>query len=150
MSRRTCPSPERRSGEFRCQTPWRDTCREIWSAQSACCVHLRAVTIGQLSRHEKFPPSQVDIGSQTLTKIGHFSRVDSKLTVRKETTIKGVVITGNTAKLPGLQAFIGKKVDVAVIEMNAFKRLKGSTVTASPTFKNNMLSFANCYGLCLQ
>ena len=61
-----------------------------------------------------------------------------------------MVITGNTAKLPGLQAFIGKKIDVAVIEMNAFKRLKGSTVTASPTFKNNMLSFANCYGLCLQ
>ena len=85
-----------------------------------------------------------NLGTEVQRSLRFFEGIDRKA------TIKGVVITGNTAKLPGLQAFIGKKVDVAVIEMNAFKRLKGSTVTASPTFKNNMLSFANCYGLCLQ
>ncbi len=85
-----------------------------------------------------------NLGTEVQRSFRFFQGIDRKA------TIKGVVITGNTAKLPGLQAFIGKKVDVAVIEMNAFKRLKGSTVTASPTFKNNMLSFANCYGLCLQ
>jgi type IV pilus assembly protein PilM len=85
-----------------------------------------------------------NLGTEVQRSLRFFEGIDRKA------TIKGVVITGNTAKLPGLQAFIGKKVDVAVIEMNTFKRLKGSTVTASPTFKNNMLSFANCYGLCLQ
>ncbi|MDC0574829.1 pilus assembly protein PilM [Pirellulaceae bacterium] len=85
-----------------------------------------------------------NLGTEVQRSLRFFEGIDRKA------TIKGVVITGNTAKLPGLQAFIGKKVDVAVIEMKAFKRLKGSTVTASPTFKNNMLSFANCYGLCLQ
>jgi type IV pilus assembly protein PilM len=85
-----------------------------------------------------------NLGTEVQRSLRFFEGIDRKA------TIKGMVITGNTAKLPGLQAFIAKKVDVAVIEMNAFKRLKGSTVTASPTFKNNMLSFANCYGLCLQ
>jgi type IV pilus assembly protein PilM len=85
-----------------------------------------------------------NLGTEVQRSYRFFEGIDRKA------TIKGVVITGNTAKLPGLQAFIGKKIDVDVIEMNAFKRLKGSTVTASPTFKNNMLSFANCYGLCLQ
>jgi len=85
-----------------------------------------------------------NLGTEVQRSLRFFEGIDRKA------TIKGVVITGNTAKLPGLQAFIGNKVDVDIIEMNAFKRLKGSTVTASPTFKNNMLSFANCYGLCLQ
>ncbi|MBT4692766.1 MAG: pilus assembly protein PilM [Planctomycetaceae bacterium] len=85
-----------------------------------------------------------NLGTEVQRSLRFFQGIDRKA------TIKGVVITGNTAKLPGLQAFIGKKIDVDVIDMNAFKRLKGSTVTASPTFKNNMLSFANCYGLCLQ
>jgi type IV pilus assembly protein PilM len=85
-----------------------------------------------------------NLGTEVQRSLRFFEGIDRKATIR------GMVITGNTAKLPGLQAFVAKKVDVAVIEMNAFKRLKGSTVTASPTFKNNMLSFANCYGLCLQ
>ena len=85
-----------------------------------------------------------NLGTEVQRSLRFFEGIDRKA------TIKGVVTTGNTAKLPGLQAFIGKKLDVPVIEMNTFKRLKGSTVTASPTFKNNMLSFANCYGLCLQ
>jgi type IV pilus assembly protein PilM len=85
-----------------------------------------------------------NLGTEVQRSLRFFEGIDRKA------TIKGVVITGNTAKLPGLQAFIAKKIDVALIEMDTFKRLRGSTVTASPTFKNNMLSFANCYGLCLQ
>ena len=85
-----------------------------------------------------------NLGTEVQRSLRFFEGIDRKA------TIKEIVITGNTAKLPGLQAFIGKKLDINVLEMESFNRLKGSSVTASPTFKNNMLSFANCYGLCLQ
>lgn len=64
--------------------------------------------------------------------------------------IKEIVVTGNTVKLPGLQAFLSKNLDFEVTELDHFKRLGGSSVTESPAFKDNVLAFGNCYGLCLQ
>ncbi|MCH2609429.1 MAG: pilus assembly protein PilM [Pirellulales bacterium] len=64
--------------------------------------------------------------------------------------IKEIIVTGNTVKLPGLQAFLSKNLDFDVTELDHFNRLGGSTVTESPAFKDNVLAFGNCYGLCLQ
>ena len=64
--------------------------------------------------------------------------------------IKEIIVTGNTVKLPGLQAFLSKNLDFEVTELDHFNRLGGSTVTESPAFKDNVLAFGNCYGLCLQ
>jgi len=37
-----------------------------------------------------------------------------------------------------------------VTELEGYKNLSGSAVTSSPAFKDNMLSYGVCYGLCVQ
>ena len=85
-----------------------------------------------------------NLGTEVERSLRFFEGIDRKA------TIKGVVLLGNTAKLPGLRSFIGKKLDLKLVELETWNRLKGSSVTASPTFQNNVLAYGNCYGLCLQ
>ncbi len=85
-----------------------------------------------------------NLGTEVQRTLRFFEGIDRKA------TIKGVVILGNTAKLPGLRSFIGKKVEIDIVELETWNRLQGSSVTASPTFRNNVLAYGNCYGLCLQ
>ncbi len=85
-----------------------------------------------------------NLGTEVQRSLRFFEGIDRKA------TIKGVVLLGNTAKLPGLRSFIGKKLELELVELDTWNRLKGSSVTASPTFQNNVLAYGNCYGLCLQ
>ena len=85
-----------------------------------------------------------NLGTEVQRSLRFFEGIDRKA------TIKGVVILGNTAKLPGLRSFIGKKLEIEIVELDTWNRLKGSSVTASPIFRNNVLAYGNCYGLCLQ
>ena len=85
-----------------------------------------------------------NLGTEVQRSLRFFEGIDRKA------TIKGVVLLGNTAKLPGLRSFIGKKLELELVELETWNRLKGSSVTASPTFRNNVLAYGNCYGLCLQ
>ncbi|MEC9096684.1 MAG: pilus assembly protein PilM [Planctomycetota bacterium] len=85
-----------------------------------------------------------NLGTEVQRSLRFFEGIDRKA------TIKGVVVLGNTAKLPGLRSFIGKKLELGLVELETWNRLKGSSVTASPTFRNNVLAYGNCYGLCLQ
>ena len=85
-----------------------------------------------------------NLGTEVQRSLRFFEGIDRKA------TIKGGVILGNTAKLPGLRSFIGKKLEIDIVDLDTWKRLKGSSVTASPTFRNNVLAYGNCYGLCLQ
>jgi len=85
-----------------------------------------------------------NLGTEVQRSLRFFEGIDRKA------SIKGVVILGNTAKLPGLRSFIGKKLELELVELETWNRLKGSSVTASPTFRNNVLAYGNCYGLCLQ
>ncbi len=84
------------------------------------------------------------LGTEVQRSLRFFEGIDRKA------TIKGLVILGNTAKLPGLRSFVGKKLELELVELETWNRLKGSSVTASPTFRNNVLAYGNCYGLCLQ
>jgi type IV pilus assembly protein PilM len=68
----------------------------------------------------------------------------------KSANISEVVLIGSAAKLPGLTQFLAKQLELKVSRAGEFKHLTGDDVISQSTFANNSLSFAPCYGLCLQ
>jgi len=68
----------------------------------------------------------------------------------KTASISEIVMLGNAAKLPGLRQYLNKQLEMDVAKVSEFSKLKGSDVVAQPSFSSNVLSFATCYGLCLQ
>lgn len=75
--------------------------------------------------------------------LGFFRSID-----RRAKITEGVVL-GNAMLLPGLQPYVEKNLDLPFRKVSEFQNLSGSVV-AEPKFKDNMLSFAVSYGLCLQ
>ena len=70
--------------------------------------------------------------------------------MEKTAELGQIMLLGNAAKLPGLRQFLSKQLEIDIAKINEFNKLKGGDVTSQPTFSNNLLSFAPCYGLCLQ
>lgn len=68
----------------------------------------------------------------------------------KTASISEIVMLGNAAKLPGLRQYLNKQLEMDVAKVSEFSNLKGNEVVAQPSFSSNVLSFATCYGLCLQ
>ena len=85
-----------------------------------------------------------DLVTEIQRSIGYFQGIDRKATIRS------AIAMGNAVKLPGLRQYLSKNLGYDVEDFNSFGRLGGSTVTSSPAFKDNVLSFGVCYGLCLQ
>jgi len=85
-----------------------------------------------------------DLVTEVQRSVGYFQGIDRKA------KIKGVVLLGNTVKLPGLQQYIAKNLGYEVMDFTSFNRLSGPTVLSSPQFTENVLAFPVCYGLCLQ
>lgn len=61
-----------------------------------------------------------------------------------------VITLGNVMKLPGLQRYLAQNIDQPVKTVDDYPGLVGGSVTAVPQFKDNILSFAVAYGLCVQ
>lgn len=61
-----------------------------------------------------------------------------------------VVPLGNAMKLRGLHKYLAQNLGLEVTELEGYKNLSGSAVISSPAFKDNMLSYGACYGLCVQ
>ena len=68
----------------------------------------------------------------------------------KSAEIIDVVLLGNAAKLPGLRQYLNKQLEIDVRKVDSFEKLAGSEVVGQKSFDENLLSFAPCYGLCLQ
>lgn len=85
-----------------------------------------------------------DLVTEVQRSIGFFRSID------KKAEIEELVITGNTVKMPGLAAYLGKNLGFEVSVIDRFNRLGGEDVHAIPTFRDNATTFAVCYGLCLQ
>jgi type IV pilus assembly protein PilM len=85
-----------------------------------------------------------DLVTEVQRSIGYFQGIDRKAKIR------GVVLLGNTVKLPGLQQYVAKNLGYEVIEFEKYNLLGGSSVVSSPAFKDNVLAFGVSYGLCLQ
>lgn len=85
-----------------------------------------------------------DVVTEVQRSIGFFQGLDRKA------KIKGVVLLGNTVKLPGLQQYVAKNLGYEVLNFEKFNRLQGPSVISAPAFTDNVLAFGVCYGLCLQ
>jgi len=85
-----------------------------------------------------------DLVTEVQRSIGYFQGIDRKA------KIKGVVLLGNTVKLPGLQQYVAKNLGYEVIEFEKYNLLGGPSVVSSPAFTDNVLAFGVSYGLCLQ
>ena len=85
-----------------------------------------------------------DLVTEVQRSIGFFRSIDKKAEVEE------LLITGNTVKMPGLAAYLGKNLGLEVHVLDRFNRLMGDDVLSIPTFRDNATTFAVCYGLCLQ
>lgn len=85
-----------------------------------------------------------DLVTEIQRSIGYFQGIDRKATIRS------AVAMGNAIKLPGLRQYLSKNLGYEVEDFTSFGRLEGSAVTSNPAFRDNVLSFGGCYGLCLQ
>jgi type IV pilus assembly protein PilM len=71
-------------------------------------------------------------------------------TLNRKAKFQKIVALGNAAKLPGLRQFIAQNLGYEVVRLNQFNKLVGSEVVATQLFKDNLHSFAVCYGLAVQ
>ncbi len=85
-----------------------------------------------------------DLVTEVQRSIGFFRSIDRKAEIGE------LLITGNTVKMPGLAAYLGKNLGFDVHVLDRFNRLRGDDVLSIPTFRDNLPTFAVCYGLCLQ
>lgn len=67
----------------------------------------------------------------------------------KKAKLGHMVMLGNAAKLPGLRQYLTQQLGNEISKISSFAGLTGSAVS-SKQFEENVLSYANCYGLCLQ
>src|SRR5436190_3945755 len=85
-----------------------------------------------------------DMVTEVQRSVGFFQSLDRKA------KISNVVMLGNTVKLPGLSQYLSKHLGYEIKEIDSFAKLTGANVVTSPSFKDNLLAFSTCYGLCLQ
>lgn len=85
-----------------------------------------------------------DLVTEVQRSIGFFRGIDKKANITE------LLVTGNTVKMPGLAAYLGKNLGYDVQILDRFNRLGGDDVLSIPTFRDNAPTFAVCYGLCVQ
>ena len=85
-----------------------------------------------------------DLVTEIQRSIGYFTSID------RGAKIGRVVALGNAMKLPGLQKYLSQNLGHPVAEVKAYRGIAGDSVAEEPAFKENLLSYAVCYGLVLQ
>jgi type IV pilus assembly protein PilM len=85
-----------------------------------------------------------DLLTEVQRSLGYFGSIDRKAKIQK------VIGLGNAMKLPGLQRYLSQNLGYEVETLEAYNGLAGPAVVAAPAFKENIFSFGDCYGLCVQ
>jgi type IV pilus assembly protein PilM len=84
-----------------------------------------------------------DLLAEIQRSLGYFMTID------KAAKIGEVIALGNAMKLPGLQRYLAQNLEQEVKPIEEFNRLVVGSA-AGAQFKDNVLSFAPAYGLCIQ
>ncbi|MEX1224197.1 MAG: pilus assembly protein PilM [Pirellulales bacterium] len=82
--------------------------------------------------------------SEVQKSMGYFSNLD------RAAKIGQVLAVGNSIKLPGLKRYLSQNLGQEIEELESLHRVAGPEVTLAPSFKENLSSFAVCYGLAVQ
>ncbi len=85
-----------------------------------------------------------DLVTEVQRSISYFQSIDRRAKIGK------VIALGNAMRLPGLQQYLSKNLGYDVVEVKGYQHLSGKGVVGAPAFRENLLSYAVCYGLCLQ
>jgi type IV pilus assembly protein PilM len=85
-----------------------------------------------------------DLLAEIQRSLGYFMSLD------KAAKIGEVIALGNAMKLPGLQRYLAQNLEQDVKPIEEFDRLVVGSPTGATQFKDNVLSFAPAYGLCVQ
>jgi type IV pilus assembly protein PilM len=85
-----------------------------------------------------------DLLSEIQRSLGYFTSID------KSAKIGSVLALGNGMKLPGLQRYLSQNLEMEVTPVTEFQMLTAGSAAGKPQFKDNVLSFAVAYGLCVQ
>jgi type IV pilus assembly protein PilM len=72
------------------------------------------------------------------------------MNTHRDAQIAYMVGLGSAFRLPGLQRFLGEKLQLDVRKLQKLERLTGDSVMNQPAFNENVMSFAVAYGLALQ
>jgi hypothetical protein len=68
----------------------------------------------------------------------------------RDANVQYMIGLGNAFRLPGMQRFLGEKLQIEVRKLQKLERLDGEGVITSSAYTENVLSFGVAYGLALQ
>ncbi len=85
-----------------------------------------------------------DLLAEVQRSLGYFSSIE------KAAKIGQVIALGNAMKLPGLQRYLAQNLEQDVQPIEEFNHLSAGSASGRAQFKENILSFAVSYGLCVQ
>jgi type IV pilus assembly protein PilM len=71
-------------------------------------------------------------------------------TLNRKATFKKILLAGNAGKLLGLQQYLAQNLGYEVSRVAGYNQLLASEAAESHLFKDNLPSFAVCYGLVVQ
>jgi type IV pilus assembly protein PilM len=84
-----------------------------------------------------------DFVGEVQRSLGYFTNT------HRDAHVEYMVGLGNAFRLPGLQRFLAEKLQLDVRKLGKLERLSGEVLN-SPTYTENILSFAVAYGLAVQ
>jgi type IV pilus assembly protein PilM len=85
-----------------------------------------------------------DFVGEVQRSLGYFTNT------HRDAHIEYMIGLGNAFRLPGLQKFLGEKLQLDVRKLGKMERISGDQVTAQQVYAENVLTFAVAYGLALQ
>jgi type IV pilus assembly protein PilM len=85
-----------------------------------------------------------DFVGEVQRSLGYFTNT------HRDAQISYLMGLGNAFRLPGMQRFLGEKLQLDVRKLGKMERLVGDSVVTAPVFTENILSFGVAYGLALQ
>ena len=89
-------------------------------------------------------PVLTDFVGEVQRSLGYFTNT------HRDAQVEYLVGLGSAFKLPGLQKYLGDKLQLRVEKPAKFNRVVGEAVTNAPVFIENILTFPVAYGLALQ
>jgi len=85
-----------------------------------------------------------DLLAEIQRSLGYFTSIE------KNAKFGDAIALGNAMKLPGLQRYLTQNLEQEVKPIDQFDRLSAGSSSGQAPFKENILSFAVAYGLCVQ
>ncbi|HUU58721.1 MAG TPA: type IV pilus assembly protein PilM [Phycisphaerae bacterium] len=89
-------------------------------------------------------PVFADLVQEIQRSVGYYN------SLHRDTRFKKLIGLGNGFRLPGLQKYLEQNVNIPVVRIDSYNRLRPSPAVNAPVFTENVLSFAVAYGLALQ